>query len=209
MVRAINSNVIGDWSLTSQFTTYNNAPTVQTNKPKSTDQIDPKKTIIFEYNATDKDADELMNRIHLWSTTSDTTITNIKGQSYPLPADKLKSNITYSYNITTSDGTKETTSQTETFRTKIDPALEGKVTLYPNPASGEFLYIVHTTDFPKTIYREIMDFWGRVLYNNKTIINFGETVEQIPVGKLKKGIYLIQETSLSTGEKQRMRFIKE
>jgi hypothetical protein len=116
-VTAKNNNGFGPVSASNTFTTYDNAPTVSTGTPISTDIVDPTQPTTFTYVESDKDGDAIKSDIHLWSAKTDTTITGIVGLLYTLPANKLKSNTLYSYTITAKSGTKQTTSSTQTFNT--------------------------------------------------------------------------------------------
>lgn len=115
--RARNSDLDGPWSETISFTTFDNAPTISTGAPISTDIIDATQPTVFTYVGADIDLDPMKFDIHLWSAKTDTTITDIVGLLYTLSANKLKSNTKYNYTITAKSGTKQTTSNTQTFNT--------------------------------------------------------------------------------------------
>lgn len=72
----------------------------------------------------------------------------------------------------------------------ITDSIAGKVTLYPNPADGDYIYITNTPESENTsviLYSQS----GAVIYQSET----AESTITIPVSDLASGVYYVQLTS--------------
>jgi hypothetical protein len=194
MVRGVNSGGNGDWSLISQFVTFNNAPTISLINPKSTDIIDPKQSVQFEYNASDKDGDPLTAKIHLWSATKDTTIVGITASPYILPPSRLKPSSIYNYTVEVNDGSKSATSNQVTFATKAEPdpstAIKSLI-LYPNPSKEGNINIRGTLSAPG-ITTSIYGMNGLKIREIKSGPISESIEETINLGDITPGNYIIR-----------------
>jgi hypothetical protein len=94
--------------------------------PNSTEVKDETKPIVFQWTASiDADHDPVIYKVHLWGNGKDTTIINVTQNSHTLPANILKKESSYTYNITATDGKLENISADETFKTTPAPLIPG------------------------------------------------------------------------------------
>jgi len=194
--RAKNMDGYGQWSSTNTFKTYDNAPEITAKRPISTDTINPEYETQFTWDANDKDNDKLLFSLHLWNNNQDTTIYDIIEQNYNLKKGFIKNNQTYSYNITASDGTKETTSNTEAFNTTTgidnivnNSSTKSQLQTYPNPVRNQ-LNIKSNYDRPVTLDIELYSIDGKLIENYHENM-YGNSEDKIDLSKIKTGEYIL------------------
>jgi hypothetical protein len=190
-VQSKNSDVDGPWSNNFTYTTFNNAPTVSRVKPISTDLIDHRDNIQFDYMASDIDKDVLFNELFIRGGGKDTTISNITNP-YILTPGFLKNNTSYEYSIKSSDGKKSSTTSTGTFNT-INVGIEEKIInslkVYPNPTM-DYIKVNMTPKPNATITIEVYDGRGRLIehFIDKNVNEYNQNID---MRKYPAGMYIL------------------
>jgi hypothetical protein len=211
-VRGINGTILGAFSSTNTTKIYDHAPVIIAGTPNSATEVNPTLPVTFSYNITDADNDELTNNLRIKSSKQDTTIYTIGNLIYTLnPESKfLKEKTTYTYELSSSDGTKTGTA-TGTFNT-IQTGIDNVITdedfkVYPNPVIDNTT-IQYTITKKTNITLNMYNLKGervREYKINNVIPNTYET--NISTEGLSDGIYIIE---LKAGtEKNTEKIIKQ
>ncbi|MEX2484993.1 MAG: PKD domain-containing protein, partial [Brumimicrobium sp.] len=88
-------------------------------------------------------------------------------------------------------------------------ALENEVSLYPNPASSTINLKVESGKGSQVEYK-VLDVTGKIVINSSMTISSGVNDEKINVDHIRQGVYFIQITSLTTGERlEILKFVKK
>ncbi|MEX1193232.1 MAG: PKD domain-containing protein, partial [Brumimicrobium sp.] len=97
----------------------------------------------------------------------------------------------------------------ETASLNNTETLENEVSLYPNPASSTINLKVESSKSSQVEYK-VLDVTGKIVINNSMTISSGINDEKINVDHIRQGVYFIQITSLTTGERlDTLKFVKK